>query len=490
MRHSLGIANWTDIIHLICAQLADDLRSIYSLALCSRLYSSVALPALYSHLNKFPADYDDEDRLAEDPTAYTQRLTRWSSLWKTLAHSSMTPRTTTINYAAALRVLNLRDLSSLMEEFGKHFGQTARAEFFNAGLEEYNKTRVMSVGKKNGQIFDWQVSADYLTDLIVRETRNVTMLIRQTTLPDHLHLWLENTPSLEALQMFSGAPLGDERAVKALRGCPNFQSLELYYWPPQMIVGAMGDPDGLLARVLGSMTGGLKRLVIKNGGVCFSELTLSALATYHGKSLLELEVVDLLPDCFYALGLAPEITNLRTCSLQVDGLYQAFASDEHFTAVSEFFARNTSLETLNLGIPVVAKVLGTSLKSLHLNHLSITDISDDIIPDSFWPSISSQASSLETLILDSKYRYFDLNLVPEEMLQAICLLHKLKTLIVSGFYPLVTDEDVGKIVDNCPDIEELSLASPTLSDHTLHHLCKLQRLRIFNNRLVSLIIFT
>jgi hypothetical protein len=213
------------------------------------------------------------------------------------------------------------------------------------------------------------------------------------------------------------------------------------------------------------------------------------LATYHGKSLIELDVVDLLPDCFYALALAPEITNLRTCSLQVGGLYQAFASDEQFTAVSEFFARNTSLETLNLGIPVVDKVLGTSLKSLHLNHLSITDISDDVIPDSFWPSISSQASSLETLILDSRYRYFELSLVPEEMLQAICLLHKLKILTISAFYPLVTDEDVGKIVENCPDIEEFSLASPALSDLTLHHLSKLHRLVIFNTRLVSLIIF-
>jgi len=480
-KYYVVISNCTDIIHLICSLLADDLRSIYCLARCSRLYSSVALPALYSHLSKFPADYDDEDRLAEDPTAYTDRLTKWSSLWKTLAYSSLSPRTT-INYAAALRVLNLRDLCSLMEEFSKHFGQTAREDFFDGGLEAYNKTRVMSVGKRNNRRFDWQLSADCLTDLIVKETRNVTTLIRQTTLSDHLHLWLQNTPLLESLQVFSGAPLGDDRVAEALVGCPNLRSLELYYWPPQMINGVLERSDVLLARLLGSMTGGLKRFVIKNGGACFSALALSALTVRHGKSLTELEVVDISPLCFYALAQAPEITNLHCCSIHVDDMAAWADGYMEIAAVSEFFARNTSLERLNVGILETNNVLGGALKSLHLKHLSITHISDEILPDSFWPSIASQASTLETLVLDHTTQFFELQIPPEEMLRSICLLHKLKTLTIATFYSLVRDSEVGRIVESCPNIEEISFASHALSDVTLQHLCKLQRLRIFNTR--------
>lgn len=479
----LGLIDSVDIIHLICSQLAEDLRSIYSLALSSHLYSSVALPALYSHLSKFPADYDDEDRLAEDPTAYTTRLTKWSSLWKTLAHSAITPRKTTINYAAALRVLNLRDLCSLMEEFGKYVGQTARTKFFEDGLEEYNKTRLLSVGKRNNSIFDWQNATDCLTDLIVKETKNVTILIRQTTLPDHLHLWLQNTPSLEALQLFSGSTLGDERVVEALTGCPNLRSLELYYWQPS---GSSEDLDALFARFLRSMVVGLRRLVIKNCRPCFGELALSALAHYHGNTLTELEANDLQSDCFYSLSLASNITNLRSCVLYVDEMVRFAEPEDKFAVVSEFFARNTSLETLSVGIVATSRILGTALPNLHLKHLTITDTVDEVIPDTFWPAISSQANSLETLILDSKDHFLEMKLVPEEMLKAICLLHKLKVLAISAFFPLIRDEEVGRITDNCPDIEEFLVASPALSDFTLQHLSKLKRLRTFNTRLVSI----
>ena len=51
---------------------------------------------------------------------------------------------------------------------------------------------------------------------------------------------------------------------------------------------------------------------------------------------------------------------------------------------------------------------------------------------------------------------------------------------------LIRDEEVDRIADNCPDIEEFSVASPALSDFTLQLLSKLKRLRTFNTRLVSI----
>src|SRR5579871_2029049 len=144
---------FVDVVLLICSFLSEDLETLYYLALTCRLYSTVALPALYSSLDRFPSEYDDEDRLAEDSQSYTARLTAWSSLWRSLAMSAKDPLSTTINYAAFLRVLNLTDLLSLMEEFRHQRGQQVRNCFFAGGLEEYNKLRNMSFAKSNQKVF-------------------------------------------------------------------------------------------------------------------------------------------------------------------------------------------------------------------------------------------------------------------------------------------------------------------------------------------------
>ena len=109
---------------MLCTSLADDSGTLYCLSLGNRFYSTVALTALYASLAKFPSDYDDElDRVAEDATSFTRRISKWSSLWKSLAMSALDSQSTIINYAGALRILNLRDLFSLMEDF-----RTARVQ--------------------------------------------------------------------------------------------------------------------------------------------------------------------------------------------------------------------------------------------------------------------------------------------------------------------------------------------------------------------------
>lgn len=458
------------IIRLICSQLGDDLGSIYSMALTSHSQSQVALHALYSHLTEFPGDHYDEP--TENNTEHTKGLRKWSSLWKSLAQSSLSSSRTTINYVAALRVLDLNDLGDLMKKFEESSCQTVRAKFFEKGLEEYDKTAALRA--KQCGVNYWKAVAESLTDLIVRQTRNVRTLIGPTPVSNRLHYWLNNTSSLTNLQMDSGESLGDERVVRALQGCPNLESLSLNYWTHSMLNGEVYNHDELLARLLRCLARGLRSFIINKAKGCLAKSAISALSSHHGKTLTELKVYALAPDCLYALA-ASDIINLRSCALYVDQSIDWVESEEKLAALSDFLTRNRSLEDLDVGIPEIHKILGASIRNLQLKSLSVSDISNPIIS-----MIASQALSLENLAIDNGFMFqMQPSFNEVNMPTQICL-HKLRILTLSNFGDQFGDWVVGRIVENCPNIMLFSFGSRELSDQTLHHLSKLLRLQILH----------
>ena len=466
-----------DVIHHICTALSNDLGTLYSLALSSRLYSSIALPTLYLKLVKFPSD-DDEDRLEEDATAYVNRVTKWSSLWKSLALSALDPTSTMTNYAAYLRVLNLRDLLSFMEEFRSPRAQCIRAEFFaEKGLQNCNKT-YKSAG---GQIrYDVNESADSLTDIITSGTRNVTTLIRQTSelpspnKPLHFSRWLTFMPALESLQLFLAEVFEDERARHAVINCPNLKSLEIYSWTMYNALSTPG-PDTSLAQLLSTITGrGLEILIIKHGFLNFGHLSLSALSRYHGKSLKELEILDISDVCLASFGMA-QITNLRSCILSYPGLVIPNTTCD---AISQFLARNTSLERLELRFAGLQDIFPTAIPSLRLKHLCLYNFINSLFLDPLWNAISTQSDSLETLVLGGVSQIPDSPCNTDAMLNAIRPLHKLKVLTITTSGVVVTDGDINQIVSSCRNLEEITLAS-RLSNESLKSLSTLPHLTTF-----------
>ena len=435
---------------------------------------------LYSTLVKFPSD-DDEDRLAEDATAYTTRLTKWSSLWKSLALSALNPTSTMIDYAACLRVLNLRDLVSLMEEFRFPRAHRVRAEFFaEEGLKDCNKTYKFMEGQIK---YDVNASTYSLTDIIASGTRNVTTLIRQTSerpFPyevSHLSRWLTFMPALESLQLFSAEVFEDERARDAVTNCPHLKSLEIYLWAPSNAISSTTDPDTSMSKLLSTITGhGLERLVIKHGFSSFRHLALSALSHYHGKSLNELEILDISDVCLASLGMAQNITNLRSCILSYDGLVIPSTTCD---AISQFLVRNESLERLDLRLVALQDILPSALPSLRLKRLCINDFTDTVLPDPFWNAISTQSESLETLILQADSETPELLRMSNAMLISIRLLYRLKVLTITAFAVVVTDGNINEIASSCRNLEEITFASPVLSNESLKYLSTLPRLTTF-----------
>ena len=480
MHFSIPLLRIPDVIYLICAALPSDLGTLYNIALSSRLYSSVALPTLYSTLVEFPSD-DDEEKLAEDATEYANRLTKWSSLWKSLALSALNPTSTMINYAMYLRVLNLRDLLSLMEEFRNLRAQRVRAEFFaEEGLRGCNKTYKVMDGQTRQ---DANASTDSLADIIASGTRNVTTLIRQTyerpTSHDtsHLSRWLTFMPTLESLQLLSAEVFEDERTRDAVANCPNLKFLEIYRWTLSNLLSSTTDPDTYLSQLLSTITGqGLERLVIKHGLLSFRYLSLSALSHYHGKSLNELEISDISDTCLASFSMAQNITNLRSCILSYNGWVISRTTCD---AISQFLARNKSLERLDLRLVGFQNILPTALPSLRLNSLCLYNVVDTVLPDPFWNALSSQSDSLETLILRADSENPELLLMTDVMLNAFRLLYKLKVLTITAFRVVITDENINEIVSSCRNLEEITLASPALSNESLRFLSTLPRLTTF-----------
>ena len=484
MHFSIAHFNFTDVVHLLCSAV-QHVGTLYNLSLSSRLYSSVALSALYSNLVKFPAD-DEEDRLAEDANTFHSRLTKWSSLWRSLALSALNSNSTVINYAACIRVLNLRDLLCLMEEFRIPRAGNARQAFFRGGLEECNKTR-----KHIGQpdiVFDYNSSADSVADIIIPGTRNVTTLIRQTTelpssSPGHLFRWLNFMPGLESLRMFSAEAFEDERARDAVARCRNLKSLEIYLWTDNRRGTSEMTPDEAFSQLLSTIKEvQLKRLAINHGETLFQQLALSGLSHYHGDTLAELEIQDISEEGLLALNIATNITNLRSCILNYTGPGNFFEDDppDYCEAISQFLIRNRALESLDLSLEAIRYVLPPVLNSsLRLKRLCITDHSDTVFPDILWQAFASQSNSLECLILRRVFPDPELFTITDAMVNAIRLLYKLKVLTIMGFAESVTDSDIQAITSSCRDIEELSLASPHLSNDALTSLSTLPRLTTF-----------
>ena len=395
--------------------------------------------------------------------------------------SALDKESTTINYAHSLRTLNLRDLHLLMDEFCKSRSQTVRQSFFEGGLEECHKTKRDVFSGIPQPSLDSHGTTNALADIIMRETRVITRLIWENTdgtsmdQPIHLHQWLKNLPKLEVFELFSGAVLNDERVRREVLNCQSLKSLEIFYWPWGV------DTDEALSRFLSKISGnGLEKLVIKGAHTCVRDLTLSTLSSCHGSTLTEFEVEQVSEACLSSLAIATNITNLRSCRLDLKwAMYEP--SDESFITVpvSEFLGRNQSLERLDIALFGVEKILPPILPSLKLKHLSITDVLDIFLPDSFWEAMHSQSSSIESLILDTPNWYPEFNRVSRTMRNSIRLMHKLKVLAITAFAVGVTDRDVQGITESCPLLEVLELASLSLTDESLDFLGTLRHLRTF-----------
>jgi len=256
--------------------------------------------------------------------------------------------------------------------------------------------------------------------------------------------------------------------------CPNLKSLQIYHWP------AVFNSDKALSQFVSTISGkGLERLVVTHGHRCVRGLALSALSTYHGSTLTELEILDISDSCLSALAMATNITKLRSCTFSLGSMNYNFNNEESCNIVSQFFAQNSALESLDIGLHGVDKILTPVLPSLKLTHLSITDVLETILPDSFWTAMNSQISTLESLTLRTLNRYPELVRPSTKMINAIRLLYKLKSLTLTAFSVALNDYEVEDIVYSCPLLEDVYLASPSFTNRSLTALATLQNLTNF-----------
>lgn len=370
-----------------------------------------------------------------------------------------------------------------MDELRTPRAQTAKTRFFAGGLEEYNKIRAVSSGMRQAQTLDVTTAVNCLADLISSSTKSVTKLIALSPGAGHLRLWLENMPALKEIKLFTGAPLADQRVRDALEKCFSLKVLEIYYWAHSQ----ESQHDAQVASLLAAIPApGLKRFVLQSSFESFGELSFSALGHHHGTTLTELEISDMSHHAFYALMMAKGLTNLQSCKLYIeDSGYGRIptADDDTVTALSQFFTLNTCLQHLSLRIPSTDRILRPAIPKLRLKSLDIDYGQDDIPRTTLGPILSTQSETLEELALVDTGGIDELLPTPAELLMAICTLHKLKYLsMIAPQLSLLNNSEVGEIAANCPNLEELRLASTALGDETLDHLATLTNLDTFHSR--------
>jgi len=359
-------------------------------------------------------------------------------------------------------------------------------------LEECEKIRVFA----SGTFFDHNLSTDFLADIITKGTCNAGTLIRET--PErptqgegHLARWLLNLPHLEFLQVFSAEVFEDERVRDALTRCPKLRSLSMYLWSQTAALGEATAEDSALSQLLSSVGKGvgLERFVMKNGARTFGQLSISALSHFHGRTLVELEILDISTSALTQLSLASNITQLRSCTLSYDSHITPEIDniEDYIKTLSSFLSSNAGLQILDIRLPNMEAILKSSLQNLHLHSLCLTELVNPRVeslfgPD-FWKAISTQSSGLQELHLPppliSENSLVEFSDLPGDMIAAICSLPKLRTLEASGFTRYITDEDVNNIVIHCRELRQLMLTSPLLTDAALMSLSGLPELREF-----------
>jgi hypothetical protein len=481
-----AILTLPDIFHTICSLLKDDRSTLYSLALSSRLLSKVALPILYANITEFPgtAFWDLPGVFELETEELKAQVSKWMSLWRSLALSALDSNSTTMNYASLIRCLDLDDLDSLGGEVWAG-GPTRRqaelqAEFFAGGLEDVHKGYIALSPFPRESNFSL-----VLADIVLSGTRNLRKLVYVHSLLPEFHLntstagigyiyrWLTNLPLLEDLQV----PLRDlyrsEKASEAIKSCPSLTSLQIEGKDESLWFQDTSILNGRFFSWISEK--GLEKLEIDLGVEWVDKGAVDELARCHGNTLTSLTVACQDSNRFLtALSGASQIVNLRSCNLSTSSP-PIVVELEH---LGQFLGRNKSLEHLSLGFEdKLEPILRLALPCLHLINLSI-DVSDSDnhrLLDSLMSPISSQSSSLESfnLQLPSDLGYeFDVT-------TAIRSLSKLKHLTIHSHF--LSDQDVKGIVSGCQNLETVEFNCPKLTNLALKWLSSLPHLTNFTS---------
>ncbi|KAL4903596.1 hypothetical protein BDW74DRAFT_155798 [Aspergillus multicolor] len=235
----MAVALPSEILFMVLDNLGEekDYNSLYQCALASKHFTDHALAVLYRIYDASPlrggGTEDEQLRAQARRTAFTvskeeqnPTLRKWSTLWRSIVLSTLD--LTYLPYYSYIRYLDLDDLGNLLGT-----GFAVKDQLFTPELLDFVSQEYVSEGNKRRR------SPRTLPDNETIKVKFGSAIVQKNAMlrgmscdvaPTILNEWIERSPQLQSLTVWSGTALSQRAGEKIREHCPEFRQLRMYIW--------------------------------------------------------------------------------------------------------------------------------------------------------------------------------------------------------------------------------------------------------------------
>ncbi|CBF70537.1 hypothetical protein AN5933.2 [Aspergillus nidulans FGSC A4] len=229
----------SEILCMVLDYLGDekDYNSLYQCALSSKLFTEHALSALYRIYDASPlrgGGTEDEQLRAQTrkpvysgaKEEHNSSLRKWITLWRSIVLSTLD--LTYLPYYSYIRYLDLDDLGNLLGS-----GPSVKEQFFTRELLEFVSHERLKDGNKRRRVQTTAIDNEWIKRKLGSVIVNKNAMIRGMSCdiaPVVLNEWIEVSPQLQSLTVWSGSTLSQQAGEKIREHCPDFRQLRIYIW--------------------------------------------------------------------------------------------------------------------------------------------------------------------------------------------------------------------------------------------------------------------
>ncbi|KAL4807115.1 hypothetical protein BDV18DRAFT_136925 [Aspergillus unguis] len=475
----------SEILFMVLDNLGDDkdYNSLYQCALASKNFTDHALAVLYRIYDASPlrggGPEDEQLRFHPRRPAFSTTLTKdeqnqnptlkkWITLWRSIVLSTLD--LTYLPYYSYIRYLDLDDLGNLLAA-----GPRVKDELYTPELLEFVSRDFITEGNKRRR------SPRTLPDNDLIKVRLGSAIVQKNALirgmscdvpPTILNEWIETSPQLQSLTLWSGAALSQGAGEKFREHCPEFKQLRIFLWQNKPPSNAEAEAEELFNALRPNSLEYFEVLSFCHLG----PKSIKALGTQKD-SLIELKLTSLNLDTIRELPSLGALPRLEVLSLTDS---QPAAPDEQFYTVlglvAEWMRSCTKLKRLELRrFMHDTKLLSQVLKGeeVHLASLSLAGFS--LPRDTEFLDVLQEQRSLEILYLRG-----DGSPMPGEndlLVDALGNINKLRELELKDVSDFFTMEQAGELAMALPDLERLWISGEAFNDSIWPTLLCLQKLK-------------
>ncbi|KAL4979899.1 hypothetical protein BDW66DRAFT_126323 [Aspergillus desertorum] len=458
----------SEILFMVLDYLGDerDYNSLYQCTLSSRYFTEHALSILYRIYDASPlrggGTEDEQLRVQARRPIYTDSreeqnstLRKWITLWRSIVLSTL--GLTYLPYYSYIRYLDLDDLGNLLGS-----GSTVKEQFFTRELLEFVSRGHIEAGNKRRRMLTTVVDNELIKKKLGSAIVNKNAMIRGMSCdvaPAVLNEWIEVSPQLQSLTVWSGPTLSQRAGEKIREHCPDFRQLRIYIWQDKPPGNAEIEAEKLFNALRPNSLEYFEVLSFSHLG----PRSIRALGTQKD-SLMELKLTSLNIDTISELPSLARLPKLEVLSL-TDSVPAAW--DEPFYAtlgeVADWIGACAKLKRLEVRrFMHDSRLLSKALMndSIHLTSLSFAGFK---LHDGFNFLYNLQAHrSLQHLYLrgEGSPDPAQNNLLVE----SVGALHELRELELKDVSDFFTMEQAGELTMSLPNLERLWISGEAFND--------------------------